>query len=639
MGGVRWLLLSLWLGIVPTLGAAQVTMEAHLGLQGTVRLEKWNVLTVRLHNTGTPMHGTVSVRVWRGSELRGDLHVTNFTRPVELPHRAHKRLTFVVPITSITHPIEVSLRADDTVVLQQRLDLHDALTAEQVILGVTHDLSLDFLATLFHTSTRVVYLAPQDLPPVWQGYDSVSAVIVKGLSLQILSEAQSIALRQWIARGGTLIVAGDSQYALLTEPRLQALLPVQVRGVQQLDGLPAFAERYGVPLPAVPLVAVRARLASGQLLVGDPAAPLLAQRLFGKGRVVFLAVDYAAQPLLGWAGNTALWTEMLQLTDNVDVSRVFAELGLLDETHPVLKLLGRPLLAYPSHLALSLFLLLYGTSLGGLFWWFRKRAVRPLLLWSTLLLLIGGYTAWAYSGLAERGLRQSALLFDLATAEVFPDTGYMLLRGALGVFSASGGHFVLPLQSQETVLRHTFTRGVGRAGQELEVTTTGAPEIRHIVLEPWVLRLFTVEGMAPAPLQCAVQRHAVGLTVQIENRAPWPLQGIVVAYKGMLFPLGTLAPGDAILHDLTPGRHTAEGTADRAWQALFRQLPTVSDTRLKYIHEVLLQQHFGDQRLVDVSDTPLLTAWMPQPATLRDGSGTLPMWSMTFVVSRFPSSL
>jgi hypothetical protein len=635
---MRWLFLSLWLGVVPTMVAAQVTMEAHLGLQGTVRLEKWNLITVRLHNIGTPTQGTLGVRVWRGSELRGDLHVTNFTRLVELSHRAHKRLTFVVPITSITHPIEVFFRTDDTVVLQQRLDLHDALTAEQVILGVTHDLSLDFLATLFPTSTRVVYLSPQDLPPVWQGYDSVSAVVVKGFSLQTLSEAQSVALQQWIARGGTLIVAGDSQYALLTEPRLQALLPVQVLGVQQLDGLPAFAARYGTPVPAVPLVVVRARLANGQLMVGDQEAPLLAQRLFGKGRVVFLAMDYAAQPLLGWTGNAALWTEMLQLTDNVDVSRVFAELGLLDETHPVLKLLGRPLLAYPSHLALSLFLLLYGTGLGGLFWWFRKRLVRPLFLWSTFLLLIGGCTAWAYRGLAERGLRQPALLFDLATAEVFPDTGYTHLRGALGVFSASGGHFVLPLQSQETILRHTFTRGVGRAGQELEVTTSGAPAIRHIVLEPWVLRLFTVESMAPAPLQCSVQRHTAGLTVQIENRAPWPLQGIIVAYKGMLFPLGTLAPGDAILHDLTPGRHTTEGTADRAWQALFRQHPAVSDSRLKYIYEVLLQQHFGDQRLVDVSDTPLLTAWIPRPATLQDVPGALPMWGMTLVVSRFPSS-
>ena len=106
----------------------------------------------------------------------------------------------------------------------------------------------------------------------------MSAVVLKGLSLQTLSEAQATALRQWIAGGGTLIVASDSRYALLTEPRLQALLPVRVFGVRQRDGLPELAARYGVPLPAAPLLAIQARLARGEVLAGTPDAPLLAQR-------------------------------------------------------------------------------------------------------------------------------------------------------------------------------------------------------------------------------------------------------------------------------------------------------------------------------------------------------------------------
>ena len=48
-----------------------------------------------------------------------------------------------------------------------------------------------------------------------------------------------LALHEWLANGGTLIVAGDSQYTLLTEPRLRTLLPVEVLGLQQVAGLPA----------------------------------------------------------------------------------------------------------------------------------------------------------------------------------------------------------------------------------------------------------------------------------------------------------------------------------------------------------------------------------------------------------------
>ena len=64
----------------------------------------------------------------------------------------------------------------------------------------------------------------------------MSAVVVKGVSLQALSAAQNTALHEWLANGGTLIAAGDSQYTLLTEPRLRALLPVEVLGLQQVGG-------------------------------------------------------------------------------------------------------------------------------------------------------------------------------------------------------------------------------------------------------------------------------------------------------------------------------------------------------------------------------------------------------------------
>ena len=235
-------------------------MEARLGLQGTVRLEKWNQIIVRLENSGQPVSGTLGVRVWRGSEMRGDLHVTSFTQPVSLPHRARKRFAFTVPITSISRPVEVFLRRGEEVLQQQRLDLRTALSAEQVILGLTRDLSLDFLATLLPTHTRIVYLPPDELPQHWYGYDSVSAAVLKGVSLQSLSEAQTRALRQWIAGGGTLVVASDSRVALLTEPRLRTLLPVQVLGVEQRDGLPELAAHYGVPMPPAPLIAMQARL-------------------------------------------------------------------------------------------------------------------------------------------------------------------------------------------------------------------------------------------------------------------------------------------------------------------------------------------------------------------------------------------
>jgi len=636
MGRLPFFILVLCLGAFPGVVLAQVTLEAHLGLQGAVRLDKWNLVTVHLFNADAPLAGTLGVRVWQGSDLRQDLHITTFTQEITLPQRSRKRFTFAVPIASTTHPVEVFLRQQDKILAQQQLGLREAFSAEHVILGLTHDLSLDFLATTFQRHTRIAYLPLQDLPQHWSGYDSVSAVVVKGVSMQSLTDRQWTALCQWLARGGTLVAAGDPQYRLLQEPRLRALLPVEVLGIEPLDGLPELAERYGVPLPAARLLAIRARLSSGQLLVGTAEAPRLAQSAFGKGRVVFLAVDYATQPLVGWQGNSALWREMLQPVEGVDFGRVFAELGLLDETHPIMKLLRRPIVAYPSHLTLSLFLFAYCSSLGLLFWRMGKRQARLRRYWVGVLLLLLGCTAWAYASFPEHSLRRPALVVDLTTLEVLPDTGYAHQHSYLGVFSARGGQYTLDCQQPETILRHTFQRGAGKAGEAIEIVATEQFTMRGIVLEPWALRVFSVESLATAPVHVAVRRHATGLTMQVQNRAALPLQGAIVMYRGKLFALGTIAPGEELFEDLYSTLQAPESKYEMTWQTLYKVRPATPEPQLAYFQEVLLQQYFGEKRLTEADETLWLVGWLLAPSMLQPGPDRLSVRGTTLVVSRIP---
>src|SRR5262249_26517936 len=161
---------------------------------------------------------------------------------------------------------------------------------------------------------------------------------------------------------------------------------------------------------------------------------------------------------------------------------------------------------------------------------------------------------------------QPALLFDVTTMELLPDTGYAHMHGYLGLFAVRGGQFALAFQQPETVLRHTFTRGVGKAGKELQAHVAGALALHNVVLEPWALRVFSTESMAPVPVQITTQRHAAGLTVQIENRAALALEDAIVVYQGKIFPLGAIAPGDALLDNLYLSLQGAESMQDMVWR-------------------------------------------------------------------------
>ena len=185
---------------------------------------------------------------------------------------------------------------------------------------------------------------------------------------------------------------------------------------------------------------MQARLTRGEVLVGSPEAPLLAQRAFGSGRVVFLAVDYATRPLAGWRGNRALWHDMLRPAERIDFSRVFAELGLLDERHPAVEILSRPVLLYPSHVMLGAFLTVFCGALSALFWLVRRRRLRPATAAAGVTLTLLAFIAAGYVMLVQHSLHQPALAFDLTTLEVLPGTGYSRLNGSVGVFSVHGGH-------------------------------------------------------------------------------------------------------------------------------------------------------------------------------------------------------
>ncbi len=634
-------LLILCLGLLPTWSWARVEMTVDLGHQGTVRLERWNPVTVSLHNSAEALHGEVGVRVWRGSEYRKDLHVTTMTRAIQLPHRARKRFTFSIPIASVTHPIDVFFRSDGNVLAEQQLNLREALSAEHIIVGLSRDLGLDFLATTFQRHTRVAYFRVPALPRVWSGYDSVTAVVVKGVSLQRATAAQWRALRQWILRGGTLVVTGDSQYALLQEPRMRQVLPVEVFGLEEVHGLPALASHYDVPMPAVPLVQLRARLTAGEVLVGAPEAALLAHRPLGHGRVVFLAADYAAQPLDTWPGQKALWSDILQPSDQVDYGRVFAELGLLDDSHPMMKLLGRPILNYPSHTLLSMILIVYCGSLALVFWWMRRRGGQRRG-WVALSATVATAVVGAYVFCQERGLRETALLYDLSVMEVFHQQGhrdgqetatsYARARGHLGVFSPRGGDLALTFQRPDTILRHTFHRGMGKGHERLSLRLGTAAILDGIKLDPWALRVMSVDSMVPAPLQMQAERHATGMTIRVKNRGTVPLHGAAVLYRGRLFVLGAIAPGAELFEDLYVSLQSAESQYETAWQALYKVRGSQVEKSARYLQEVLLQHYFGEAHLSQVSQTPLLIGWLPVPATLVPAAGTPTIRGMTLIV-------
>ncbi len=164
-------------------------------------------------------------------------------------------------------------------------------------------------------AVHVVAASVEQLPVEALAYDGVSLLVLAGEIA--LSPEQSSALRDWVARGGRVVLslpAAPEATSRLLEP-FQTWLPVTLASernvIREFSSLEAYAGRnLRVPF-AGRLSAPRVRLEHGAVLAGGRDDALLVRAPYGLGSVTVLALDLSQPPLSQWEGVFALGQRLL----------------------------------------------------------------------------------------------------------------------------------------------------------------------------------------------------------------------------------------------------------------------------------------------------------------------------------------
>jgi len=164
-------------------------------------------------------------------------------------------------------------------------------------------------------AVHVVSASAEQLPVEALAYDGVSLLVLAG-SVQLSSE-QSVALRDWIARGGHVVLSlpAKSETMLEVLEPLTHWLPVTVTNepivVREFSSLEAYAGR-NVRVPFAGRLSVsKVGSEHGAILAGSRDDALLVRAPYGFGSVTVLALDLTQPPLSQWAGVTALGRRLL----------------------------------------------------------------------------------------------------------------------------------------------------------------------------------------------------------------------------------------------------------------------------------------------------------------------------------------
>ncbi len=522
-------------------GRSQLDLQASVGFSGVYRLGRWTPVVVSVANRGRDLVGELDVVVTGGDELQGTVERTVHRRTLDLPRGSRKRFRFTVLIERFTRPLLVQVTSGERVVAEREVALRRGFTDAELVLVLSRDADLDYLNEGDGDGVRVVYLHPELLPDDWHGYDGLSAVIVHGVSLEALSEAQHSALERWLARGGRLAVSGGPDYATLGTPRLARLLPGVPTGTMRLAGGDALDAALGQAVHAPrPFDVNRIDAHRGETLRSARGVPLVLLRPLGEGSVVQLAFDVARYPFDRWQGMGNLWRDLLELGDP---ERAIHAGPQLDERSPIVDIVRADERYFPGHGPLLVFCALYLGVLASGYRAADARSVRWLLPWMTWAAPVA-FAPAAYLVFGPGLFPMGASAVVISTVEPHRDGPYADLGVDVAVFSNRASALRLDYEGATPAFRPATTGDGPAAGWVL-----GEGRRRYVApldAAGYRLRRIVGQDVVPYAIRGTLVESAATLDVTVENRSGHALRDAWLVYLGRVHRLGPIA-ADATL--------------------------------------------------------------------------------------------
>jgi hypothetical protein len=624
--------------------SSKLTIEETIGFHETIKIGKWLPVTVTIRNDGAPVRGLLTLDLSTVSEGYPQPYTTTLSQTVDLPTQSRKRYSFVVMFRGFTHPLIVRLTDQSGMSIYTReIDLRTLSSPDRLIVVCSSEPALDSLASAAPGKARVVYQNLDELPARWEALDAVDLIALRNLSLAPLRPEQMQALQQWVARGGRLLVTGGPNWTNYTHSSWRELVPLKVTGMVEITTLRPLNPLVGVSAPEdIRLSILRTDAITGKILAQTEDHALVITQKRGRGEVVFVAFDPGRAPLTGWDGTAQLWKTLFHLDDTPNYWKLRRELReTFDETW-ISQALQLPLLAFPSHLLLAAFLVLYASTIGFFFWRVGLDGPAARDTWMLIGLTLIAFSGGAHLLFREPHIQQDALLFEVSVVDVIPQSRFGDVETHLALLSIRKQTYDLTIAGQPSTwlqIAPPMSRDLQldwHLHQDQALTIT----IKDIFVPGWGMRVFKGKGLLEFPIETRVLREADTVMVRVTNNSGYVLQHCWLWRGPRIVPLGNIEDGDEVEgmltvspDELSRGVQQARWERDLAYE-MFKGRETLEQLRRAVVERSMQETLRSDPAW---QNHVTLIAWLERPLTMISvGPGQTAAQRVTMVRMRLP---
>lgn len=510
------------------------------------------------------------------------------------------------------------------------------------------------------------------------GLEAADILFARDFAQSALNPEQLAALRGYVTLGGTLVVAGGADWQRLANSPLRDLMPLNVSGssVASPQETATLVRRYvpqgvlagGDRLGGAPVVLLRGSLNAESSRVGPQNGTFIAARNFGAGRVLELAFDPASPPFLGWDGQGALWSDLVQNRaapvrlesvnenglDDINSYRYNYEnqQRSLQGAGALLSVIRRlPQLQTPPTSVIAWFLALYVFCLVPLNYFILRGIDKRELAWVTIPVVAIAFSIFAYA--AARRIKGTELLArHINIVQSSGQSGEARADSMLWIYS--------PRKTSYTIASRDARMTFGDYLQGAEGYNE-APATSLSLRQPDASRAFRVEdanvkmwdeaqfvGQSSLSVGKGVQLLGNAKQLRVLNKTGFKLQGAVLVAGTGVWKCGDIADNASVSPQLLGTGGGANDMVNRVASAasLEKLFPSQRVNRAA-------GQGFADSTLRDLAIATLRAAWKPNNARVENvlfAWGTTPVsplqvegetprqQNVTLFVFRVPSS-
>ncbi|MGD9064665.1 MAG: hypothetical protein PVI42_11100, partial [Desulfobacterales bacterium] len=373
-----------------------------------------------------------------------------------------------------------------------------------------------------------VTVSPKFLPETHYGYDSVKLLIMNVATLRGLREIQYQALTRWVKQGGYLITTAGLNYGALVENRIRHVLPIEVLGHQRLFEINSMAKFCGRKLTSKdPFLVLNVRIEGSQVLASESDIPIIIQKNFGHGQIVFLTFDFTSPPFRRWDGERDFWDKILSLQSSI--------------SHPMIELDNQKILdamlenlpaRFPDFKTGGLFIGIYLVLLKLFLTRIRKTGKPRLKNSCYLLVIIVSFSALSYWYFFYPNHKQNFTYNSFHQLDVSDRDTPAFGKYIIGLYSLKPSAYRLSLGTFSQPVTHILSKRASKKIPNPYVLHESDAGQRILgVLNNWSNSFYMMNSKLDSPLRGHALQDNHHLTITVENKLPFGLVDCLVYFK------------------------------------------------------------------------------------------------------------